>query len=288
METKQPNFKHKFSRQPKLPTLPIGIEHLLKVLADDNLTYPQLAEVIINHPNIVARLIALANSAWAASVVPITNLETACARLGLTVVRSTSIALAIASPFNPARCPGFSVERFWTSGILVSEGARLLVAKVKGGLLPDDDKGAAQTAGILHHFGLLWFADQMPEETSKALISGANDPEISISQTLRNQTYVDYTVVGGWIAREWGLPELLATPIEHHLDIEYKQQLWEMVLLVGSAARIAAALQRGDDEVPDNYRLESLGISQAIQETVYQQLSKKYEGCREMARALFL
>jgi HD-like signal output (HDOD) protein len=288
METKQPDFKNKFSRQPKLPTLPIGIEHLLKVLADDNLTYPQLAEVIINHPNIVARLVALANSAWAASVVPITNLETACARLGLMVVRSTSIALAIASPFNPARCPGFSVERFWTTGILVSEGARMLAEKVKVGLLSDDDRGAAQTAGILHHFGLLWFADQMPEETSKALKSVTINSGISINQALRNQTYVDYTVVGAWIAREWGLPELLATPIEHHLDVQYKQQSWEMVLLVGSATRIATALHLGDNEVPDNYRLESLGISQMMQETVYQQLSKKYEGCREMARALFL
>jgi len=288
METKRPDFKHKFSRQPKLPTLPIGIEHLLKVLADDNLTYPQLAEVIINHPNIVARLVALANSAWAASVVPITNLETACARLGLAVVRSTSIALAIASPFNPARCPGFSVERFWTTGILVSEGARMLAEKVKVGILPEDNKGAAQTSGILHHFGLLWFADQMPEETSKALKSVTNNPEISISQTLRNLTYVDYTVVGGWIAREWGLPELLVTAIEHHLNIEYKQQSWEIVLLVGSAVRIAAALHRGDDGVPDNYHLESLGISQVMQETVYQQLSKKHEGCQEMAKALFL
>ena len=288
METKQPNFIHKFSRQPRLPTLPIGIQQLLKVLADDKLTYPQLAEVIKNHPNIVARLIALANSAWAAAVVPITNLETACARLGLVVVRSTSIALAIASPFNPSRCPGFNIERFWSTGILVSEGAGLLATKVNPDLLPDDGKGTAQTAGILHHFGLLWFADQMPEETQKAFNFVAKDPEISISQALRKQTYVDYTVIGGWIAREWGLPELLATTIEQHLNAEYEQEFWEMILLVASAARMSAALHHGDEEVPENYRLESLGISRTVQEKTYQQLSNKYQGCQEMARALFL
>lgn len=288
METKQPNIKHKLSRQPRLPTLPIGIEQLLKALSDDNLTYPQLAEVINNHPNIVARLIALANSAWAAAVVPITNLETACARLGLTVVRSTSIALAIASPFNPARCPSFNIERFWSTGILVSEGAGLLATKAKPGLLPDEGKGTAQTAGILHHFGLLWFADQIPEDTMKVFKFVAKHPQVSVSEALRKQTYSDYTTIGGWIAREWGLPELLATAIEQHLDTEYRQEFWEMTLLVGAASQMVASLHLGDKEVPENYRLESLGISQAMQEKVYQQLGKKYESCHEMARALFL
>jgi HD-like signal output (HDOD) protein len=271
METKQPNIKYKISRQPRLPTLPIGIEQLLKVLADENLTYPQLAEVINNHSNIVGRLIALSNSAWAAAVVPITNLETACGRLGLTVVRSTCIALAIASPFNPARCPSFNIERFWSTGILVSEGAGLLATKAKPGLLLDEGKGTAQTAGILHHFGLLWYADQIPEETAKVFKFVTKHPQVSVSEVLRKQTYSDYSTVGGWIAREWGLPELLATAIEQHLNEEYQQEFWEIALLVGSAARMASALHLGDQEAPENYRLESLGISLATQEKVYQQ-----------------
>ncbi len=288
MENNPPDFKHKFSRQPTLPTLPIGIQHLLATLADENLTYPKLAKEIINHPNIVARLVALANSAWAAPVVPITDLETACARLGMSIVRSTSLALAIASPFNPARCPGFDIERFWSTGILVSEGAAILATKAKPEIFLDEAKGTAQTAGILHHFGLLWFADQMPDETAKALKMRMNTPPISLSQALRQLTYTDYTAVGGWIAREWGLPELLATAVEQHLSLEYKQEFWEITLLVGSAARMAAALLRGDEEKPENYRLESLGISLSTQDAVFEQMTKKLDGCREMARALSL
>ncbi len=288
METKPQGHKHKVLRQPRLPTLPIGIEQLLKVLADDNLSYPQLAEVINNHSNIVARLIALANSAWAAAVVPITNLETACARLGIAVVRSTSIALAISYPFNPGRCPGFDIERFWSTGLLVSEGAGLLATKAKSGLLLDEGKWTAQTAGILHHFGLLWFADQMPEETTKVFAFVASHPQVSVSEALIKYTYSDYSTVGGWIACEWGLPKVLVTAIEQHLDTEYQQEYWEMTLLVRAAARMVAALHLGDKEPPENYRLETLGISQAMQEKVYQQLGQKYEASHEMARALFL
>lgn len=288
MKTTPPDFKHKFSRQPTLPTLPIGIPHLLSVLADESATYPKLAAEIKNHPNIVARLIALANSAWAAPVVPITDLETACARLGMSIVRSTSLALAIASPFNPARCPGFDIERFWSTGILVSEGAALLLTKTKPGVLPEDGKGTAQTAGILHHFGLLWFADQMPDETAKALKLRTSTPPISLNQALRQLTYTDYTAIGGWIAREWGLPKLLVTAIEQHLSPEYKREFWEINLLVSSAARMAAALHRADEEKPENYRLESLGISLVMQDAVFEQMGKKLAGCRDMARTLFL
>ena len=288
MEIQEPDIKFKFSIKPRLPTLPIGIQDLLKLLADNNLTYPQLAEVIKNHPNIVARLIALANSAWAAAVVPISNLETACARLGLTVVRSTSIALAIASPFNPARCPGFSVQRFWTTAMLVAEASGLLALQANAKIFQEDGKGAAETAGILHHFGLLWFADQMPDEIHKVFIYVEKNPSVSISKVLREQTYSDYSTIGGWIAREWGLPELLAVSIEHHLDTEYQQDNWEMVLIVGAASRMAAAMLRGDEQPPSNYRLESLGIHIATQEKVYLQLGKKYERCQEMAKAFFV
>ncbi len=288
MENNPPGFKHKFSRQPTLPTLPIGIQHLLATLADENLTYPKLAKQIINHPNIVARIIALANSAWAAPVIAITDLETACARLGMNIVRSTSMALAIASPFNPSRCPGFDIERFWSTGILVSEGSALLAAKVKTGIFPEEPKATAQTAGLLHHFGLLWFADQMPDETAKALKMKINTPSISLSQALRQLTYTDYASVGGWIAREWGLPDLLAIAIEQHLNPEYKQAFWEITLLVSSAAKMAAALHRDNEEKPENYRLESLGISLSMQDEAFEQMTKKLEGCRKMARALSL
>ncbi len=288
MEKKPPVFKHKISRQPTLPTLPIGIQHLLATLADENLTYPKLAKEIKNHPNIVARIVALANSAWAAPVVPITDLETACARLGMSIVRSTSLALAIASPFNPARCPGFDIELFWSTGILVSEGAAILATKIKPGILPEEAVGTAQTAGILHHIGLLWFADQMPEETTKALKMKTSTPSISLSQALRQLTYADYTSVGAWIAREWGLPELLATTIEQHLNPDYKLKFWEITLLVSSAARMTAALHRGNEEKPENYRLESLGVSLSAQDVVFEQMAKKLDGCREMARALSL
>jgi hypothetical protein len=84
------------------------------------------------------------------------------------------------------------------------------------------------------------------------------------------------------------VPALLATAIEQHLNVKYKQEFWEVVLLVASATEMAAALYRGDEQVPENFRLESLGINQTMQEKTYQQLGKKYQGCQEMARALFL
>ena len=55
---------------------------ILKALSSDDLNFRQLSQIISKYPSIAARLIFLANSAWAAPRVPIEDLESACARLG--------------------------------------------------------------------------------------------------------------------------------------------------------------------------------------------------------------
>ncbi len=99
----------------KLPTLPAGTPFLMKSLTDENIDFVELAAVLEKFPSIAGKLISLVNSVWSAPASEISSLEAACSRLGFGVVRSTSIALAIASPFDATRCRWFDAERFWCS-----------------------------------------------------------------------------------------------------------------------------------------------------------------------------
>ena len=60
----------------------------MQSLADENMGYQQLAEVIKHYPNITARLIFLANSPWSSPISPISSIEQACSRLGVPIVKS--------------------------------------------------------------------------------------------------------------------------------------------------------------------------------------------------------
>ena len=146
----------------RLPVFPPAMPYLLRELDNDELSYTAIAALLERFPTIAVRLISLANSAWSSPVSPIASLPDACARLGLNVVRSVSIAVAIAGPFNPNRCKHFSARRFWTSALLTAECASQLANNTK---VPTQ---YARTAGLLHNLGLIWMAEYLSVATDRA------------------------------------------------------------------------------------------------------------------------
>jgi len=116
-------LQNKLSEPAKLPSIAKNIHVLMQALASDKLSYQQLAEIIKHYPEITARLIFLANSSWSAPISPINNIEQAISRLGISIVKSISIAISIASSFDTRKCPCFDTVHFWTSSMLVAEGA---------------------------------------------------------------------------------------------------------------------------------------------------------------------
>ncbi|MCK4840580.1 MAG: HDOD domain-containing protein [Methylococcales bacterium] len=281
-------LQQKLSKPLKLPALAKNIHVLMQSLADENMDYRQLAEVIRHYPDITARIIFLVNSPWSAPISPVNNIEQACSRLGVPIVKSISIALSIASSFDTKKCPLFSTVYFWTTSMLVVEGATMLASKLPNHISSLEFKQTAQTAGILHNLGLLWLADNFPIETDKALQMIIDEPySLSVSDSLKQCTGTDYCEVGGWIAKQLGFPEVLVTPIEYHLNPDYQESSWEIALLIGSAARMVSALHKQADEISTDSRLELLGLNPATQKLIYQKLSMNFEKNLELAKILF-
>ncbi|MCP4996368.1 MAG: HDOD domain-containing protein, partial [Gammaproteobacteria bacterium] len=137
----------------RLPVLPAGIPYLLTVLTDEEIAINELARILERFPTIVARLIALANSAWSSPASDVTSLEMACARLGFNIIRSVSIALAIAQPFDPNRCQAFDAERYWCSALLTADAATWLSPLSQVAYAPEPE--TARVGGLLHNLGLL-------------------------------------------------------------------------------------------------------------------------------------
>lgn len=271
-----------------LPTLPNGVHHLLETLTNDELDYKQLAATIIRFPVIAARIIALANSAWYAPVTNITTIENACCRLGVSVVRSVSIALAVSSPFDPRRCPAFDPGRFWSTSMLVAEGAELLASGTRQSTQQQDFCKTAQVAGILHNLGLLWLADRLPKQTGNALQSAKNDNFISVAESLRQYADTDYCEIGGWLGDFWKLPDNLVAPMRDHLAAVDKDRSPALVVVIKAAAEMVSVLFRGQDQTFDAMNLSHWGIEEAHQKHVFQQLGIHCEKTQKLAESLFI
>ncbi len=185
----------------QVPPLPKGMDHLLQVLSDERLDFEDLVAEIELYPPVVARLLSLANSAWSAPVSPVTSLTVACGRLGLDLVRSVVLALTVAAPFEPARCPAFDTRRYWASALTTAEGASL-VSQLAG----IGDVHKARTAGLLRNVGLLWLADSRPEETGAALAQFASDEGQGLEALLQAHCGMGYLEAGEILAAYWELP----------------------------------------------------------------------------------
>lgn len=287
MESVKSPLKEKLATPIRLSSMVTNIHVLVSSLADESLDFRQLAVVLGHYPVIAARILALANSAWAAPAMPVTTLENACARLGATVVKSMTIAIAVASSFNQANCPAFDSQQFWLNSLLVAEGAFLLAQQLPTGYVCCAD--TTKTAGIIHGIGLLWMVEHLPVETGQALQQVAQDRSIPLNQALQDWTGGDYCWVGAWIAKQWHIPEVLVMVLQYHQDDSYRGDAWEMSAIVGAALTMAMALPpAADASLPANEALLALGIDQDKQQAIFEQLVRKYEKTKLLAQEIFV
>ncbi len=200
-------LKQEIEQEKNLPVLPPGILDLFKTLANDNITYDIVAEELEKFPTIALRVVATANSSWAAPSEPITSLRDCCARLGSQLVLSMAIALSVAQSFNPSRCPAFESKKFWVSALLTAEAAHIR-AKERSDICPD----TARLAGLLHNIGLLWLAENKSAEITEAVAISQSE-DISLAQILLEKFDIDLYDVGGYLATSLELPEAIGTTI---------------------------------------------------------------------------
>lgn len=278
-----------FADARQLPALPHDVHHLIKALANDGLDYAGLAQVLEAHPTICSRLIALANSAWINNNgEPVTSIERTCFKLGLNIVRGVSIGLAVMKPFNVNQCRGFDIRRYWASSMLAAQAAGDLARTLA---LQDAEVNetfvqTAHTAGILHNLGLLCLADTMALQTQEALQLKRANPQLHLNQVLRKTAGTDYCEIGAYLAQYWGIPEVLATAIEHHRHSGYRGDHWKLAQMVGTATRMVGALFK-DGEMPSLGMLEALAISENAAQRCFAHLQTEYAKTKELARVLF-
>lgn len=263
----------------RMPVVPSGVPYLLQALHDESLTFAEIARAIERLPSVAGRLLALANSAWSAPASTITSIEAACGRLGLRVVRTTGIALAVSQPFNPAHCPGFDALIFWQTALLNAEAAHLVAQRVLR-----EERSTARTAALLANLGLLWLAEAMPEPTDRALrLAQASGPG-HLDRHLAEQGGIGYVEAGSLLAEAWQLPSSLRHSISSQLYAGTQNTPLSQV--VSAAIRMGAALRHGTDWAED-LALVRLGADASAQRADFVALAQLKDKTCALAEALF-
>jgi HD-like signal output (HDOD) protein len=182
----------------ELPSFPDIAIKVRKVLADDNVNLDMVLRVVSSEPTLAARLLQIANSAALNfNGSQIHDLRSAVQRMGLNMVRSASIAFAMAQMKKAHDLKGLEepMTALWQRCTAVAAMCHV-VARRMTKVNPD----AAMLAGLLHGVGELYiltrankhpalFADRPAYETI------VRDWHVSVAQALLENWEISEDIV---------------------------------------------------------------------------------------------
>ena len=259
----------------KVPVLGTESSTILMQLVAGDQSIEEVQNLVGCQPAVVAKLISLANSAWSNPVSAVTTIDVACARLGLDVVKTVSIALLVGKPFDVSLCPSFDRTWFWASSILTADIAATLAPNF------DSDPESSRTAGLLHNIGLLWLADILPNETNEALAQRLSESDKSLDQALSERCGVGYRQAGGHLFKVWRLPNVLVAGIGVQPENATREEKSAHRVIEASRTLAASIYTGGEDtDIP------APEIPQSIVDAVVEQQLHRLPKTLELAKAL--
>jgi putative nucleotidyltransferase with HDIG domain len=263
-----------------LPTLPSVAAYLLNHL-DDDVHLPKVIEMLSYDQVMTARVLRLANSAFAGRTTPPKTVDEAMHLIGLDAVREWVCISAVSGLMVPNRCPDFALKEFWRHSVAVACLAGSLAQHA--GAHPSH----AFTAGLLHDIGRMVLACTFPVDYSHTLQYQAKTA-CPILDAERATIGVDHVETGMELARHWKLGTDLQTAIAgHHMaPVLDRTQTASVLAVVCLANLIAHTVDLSDPEdFTDNAELgaglEALGVTVAQYPEVLSQARTAYRQAME-------
>lgn len=264
----------------EIPPLPITARRILCLSPEADVR--ELAEIIEQSPELAARLLGMANSAYFGWPGGVRTVYDAIYKvLGIKLVKSLVLGMSLSEVFDVARCRGFRPERYWFTAIVTAQIAQSLFPS-----LPPLLRWGLDTIhmnGLLHNLGLAVLAHLYPLELCRAFSPPAGCGESSTTERIRKELGIDQNQAGGWLARKWHLPRDIVLVMENHRDAGYRGEFWSVALLVGYCERQSQRLFEEGVFRMETDTVDLLGIDGEVLERTHRILDGQLEDLLSMA-----
>ena len=192
----------------KLPPIPQAAQRALALIRTPESNASTLARIIEVDQVLTTQLLRWANSAYYGMESRIASVQQAIVVLGLDVIQELIMTYSFSDRlYKPL--PGYDLQRgeLWQHALGTAIGAKLISKQLH--LKIDED---AYFAGLLCDVGKLVFEKLLREPGLNRSTWGQH----SFLELERSNFGLDHAMLGAEIARQWQLPENLATAIAHH------------------------------------------------------------------------
>jgi HD-like signal output (HDOD) protein len=228
---------------PRLPALYVQVEEAVHMPGS---SLSKAAEIIERDQTVTSHILKLVNAAAFAGNKPVTKVADAVTRIGINNLKAMILAVSIFSgkithgiklDFHSLHAHAFAVAR-----------CSRLMAQHEG--LPSWSQDMLFLAGLLHDIGSLVLITSDAMRYEQTLLKAQAGPTDMLALEQKNFG-VDHAMLGGYIARLWGFPDILSELIMHHHDREKEDVSFKILHAADTIAQKLLYHGRGEGIVFD-------------------------------------
>ena len=201
-----------------LPTLPEVVRLLNEALADPEVSFSRVADIISDDPVVTAKLLRLVNSAYYRRLADdreITSVSYAVGRVGMTEIRNLAMTLSL---FGLFRGPWQTIDRreFWRHCLSTAISARVIYDFTQNlPSHPADAENVYYVSGLCHDLGLVVLEHYFRHDFAEALAEARADG-VPLHEVEERAWGINHGEVGAYVAFRWGLPTTVVAALNYH------------------------------------------------------------------------
>jgi putative nucleotidyltransferase with HDIG domain len=208
------NLREAIKNLDTLPAMPLIAQKLLSLQTDTDEGERQLLSLIEQDPQILARIIGLANSPMLGASRKISSISEAAIVLGLNKVKSVATSIAVMSVKAGTANENLNQHDLWMHNLGIAFAMIAIGRAMPKQLRPKDD--FIFLAGMLHDIGYIALAHLDPKRSNELHTYQAAAPQRPILEIERSLLEICHDELGAELARHWNLPAEIISVIRYH------------------------------------------------------------------------
>jgi len=220
-----------------MPAFPKSVQKILEMTRDMACSPKDLVQVIDKDPVMTLKVLRVVNSAHYSLPKQVTSINHAVVYLGFNTIKNLALSIAAIGVLPLGNIAGFDGQQY-----LLHSLSTAVIAKRLANRMHDAEPMDCFIAGLLHDFGKVLFARNMPGEFRKALEYSLWN-ESSLHVALRDSIGVDHALVGAMLLEKWHFAPSLIETVRNQYGPEMKDT--SMIACVFAANQISKKLSFG-------------------------------------------
>jgi len=199
----------------KLPPFSPMLTRVIATLAEEDVSFGKVADLIEKDTVLAGNILKLVNSALYGRRGTVNSVRHAVSLLGIAKLRNATLSLSVSRMWSRLKTPpGWSSAQFNLHSVAVAILADLLSQK-----LPVIYAEGAFTAGLFHDLGHLLIAVALPQEHADILELARMDAK-SLSDCQREVLDITHAELSAEALAVWNLPESIQAAVRYHHRLE--------------------------------------------------------------------